>query len=209
MILVSFWARQKPKNKHLVISKQQLHFRHALSVVTVIIFRASRLREFPLAPITNLFYRKFFITQKTTTKSTLMMMTLNKSVENLQQKTVLQQQLLFQNCRHYILSLMELFFFWKKNEFPGQTVEFLLIACHTYSESFCISGEEKVLDFFLEHPARCHILANTVGLVCKLDLTLRRMAIFWPKMTFIRKYLWAGGSWPLLPPPCELQLESV
>ena len=73
MILVSFWARQKPKNKHLVISKQQLHFRHALSVVTVIIFRASRLREFPLAPITNLFYRKF-TTQKTTTKSTLMLL---------------------------------------------------------------------------------------------------------------------------------------
>ena len=70
---MSFWARQKPKNKYLVISKQQLHFRHALIVVTVIIFRASRLREFPLAPITNLFYRKF-TTQKTTTKSTLMLL---------------------------------------------------------------------------------------------------------------------------------------
>ena len=42
------------------------------------------------------------------------MMTLNKSVENPQQKTVLQ---LFQNCRHYIATviLMELFLKKKMN----------------------------------------------------------------------------------------------
>ena len=39
------------------------------------------------------------------------MMTLNKSVENPQQKTVLQ---LFQNCRHYIATVINGAFFEKK-----------------------------------------------------------------------------------------------
>ena len=41
------------------------------------------------------------------------MMTLNKSVENPQQKTVL-RQLLFQNCRHYIATVINGAFFEKK-----------------------------------------------------------------------------------------------
>ena len=41
------------------------------------------------------------------------MMTLNKCVENPQQKTVLQ---LFQNCRHYIATVINGAFFEKKNE---------------------------------------------------------------------------------------------
>ena len=43
------------------------------------------------------------------------MMTLNKSVENPQQKTVLRQPL-FQNCRHYIATVINGAFFEKKNE---------------------------------------------------------------------------------------------
>ena len=34
------------------------------------------------------------------------------------------------------------------------------------------------LESILEHPARRHSIANTVGLVCKLDRTLRRTTIF-------------------------------
>ena len=34
------------------------------------------------------------------------------------------------------------------------------------------------LESILEHPARHHSFTNTVGLVCKLDRTLRRTTIF-------------------------------
>ena len=44
------------------------------------------------------------------------MMTLNKSVENPQQKKTVLRQLLFQNCRHYIATVINGAFFEKKNE---------------------------------------------------------------------------------------------
>ena len=35
------------------------------------------------------------------------------------------------------------------------------------------------LETFFEHPTRRHIFANTVGRVCKLDLTLRHMTLLY------------------------------
>ena len=35
------------------------------------------------------------------------------------------------------------------------------------------------LETYFEHPTRRHIFANTVGRVCKLDLTLRHMTLLY------------------------------
>ena len=48
------------------------------------------------------------------------------------------------------------------------------IACrHTYTESYCSSGKLIAIKTLFEHPSRRHIFANTVGRICKLNLTLR------------------------------------
>ena len=95
-----------------------MHFRHAPWRCYGHHISCARLREFPLAPITNLFYRPKGYSKDDNKKhfDASVMMTLNKSVENPQQKTVL-RQLLFQNCRHYIATVINgAFFEKKKNE---------------------------------------------------------------------------------------------
>ena len=95
-----------------------MHFRHAPWRCYGHHISCARLREFPLAPITNLFYRRKGYSKDDNKKhfDASVMMTLNKSVENPQQKTVLQ---LFQNCRHYIATVINGAFFEKKMNWPS------------------------------------------------------------------------------------------
>ena len=61
-------------------------------------------------------------------------------------------------------------FFWQ-HRFYQQNSQLLPIACHTYSESYCSDGSFELLKFSWPSYDASHF-ADTVGPVCKLDLTL-------------------------------------
>ena len=62
-----------------------------------------------------------------------------------------------------------------KIEFPGQTINSCPQHVLHILKATDLTVHFSYQETFFEHPTRRHIFAYTVGRVCKLDLTLRRM----------------------------------
>ena len=88
------------------------------------------------------------------------------------------------------------FFFWQ-NRFARPNSQLLPIACLSYSESYWSSGSFELLGQLFER----HIFVNTVGCICKLDLTLRLIKSKLQKATSKATVLVL-----FFPPPCCLIL---
>ena len=67
-------------------------------------------------------------------------------------------------------------FFLDKISFPSQTVHFGLYHVLHILKAIAPADNLSYQERIFEHPARRQIFAHTVGRICKLNLTVRRLA---------------------------------